>query len=122
MLAPMPRQEPRHNPGARPKNSQLKHALKRNVADGQEHDASGNQKAPAILRRSNLCTPQVENEVAPRAGLEPATLRLTDAGVISRWFFVGLAASENLVFPGVREEIVHGLFTPGHRGQFRMSF
>jgi Type I restriction enzyme HindI endonuclease subunit-like, C-terminal len=33
-------------------------AVKRNVADGQEHDASGNQKAPAILRRSNLCTPQ----------------------------------------------------------------
>ena len=34
-----------------------------------------------------------------------------DAGVISGWFFVGLAASESLLLPGIRPQIVHGLFT-----------
>ena len=33
----------------------------------------------------------VVRNLTPRAGLEPATLRLTgDAGVVSRWFFVDL--------------------------------
>ena len=42
------------------KNDQLRHALEHNVPDGQEHDASGREsKAPAILRKSNFCTPQV---------------------------------------------------------------
>jgi hypothetical protein len=61
--------------------------------------------------------------VAPRAGLEPATLRSkeVDAGVRSRWFFVGLASPENLLLPGVREGIVHGLFMDSDVSNHRIA-
>jgi len=51
--------------------------------------------------------------LAPQAGFEPATLRLTErnAGALSWWFFVGWPHPCYLVLPGVRERIVHGLFT-----------
>jgi hypothetical protein len=38
------------------------------------------------------------------------------AGVRSRGFFVGLAAAENLLWPGIRDRIVHGfVHAPGRR-------
>jgi len=41
-----------------------------------------------------------------------------NAGVISRRFFVGLAPTEDLLLPGIREQIVHELFTE-HRPRWR---
>jgi hypothetical protein len=50
--------------------------------------------------------------LAPRAGLEPATLRLTvHAGLRPGRFFVGSAADESLLSTGVREKIVLKLIT-----------
>lgn len=40
-----------------------------------------------------------------------ATYRQVNEGVVSRWFFVGLAPLRTLLLPSVREQIVHGLFT-----------
>jgi hypothetical protein len=55
-------------------------------------------------------------QLAPRAGLEPATLRLTGScrcrfSLVLRWF----SPTENLPLPGVREQIVHRLFTGSDR-------
>jgi hypothetical protein len=41
---------------ATPKNNQLKHASKRNVADGQEHEASDVNK-PRLFYGNRICAP-----------------------------------------------------------------
>ena len=55
-------------------------------------------------------------ELAPRAGFEPATLRLTGW---CRWAIVlilrGFSSTETVLVPGVREQIVHGLIAAAQR-------
>ena len=77
-----------------------------------EHPHEMGSKKGNVKRRRKIRRPQVIERMAPRAGLEPATLRLTgqcrcDFSVVLRWF----SPCEDLLIPGVREGIVHGLFT-----------
>ena len=71
----------------------------------------GSKKGNVKIRRKGG-RPQIIVRLAPQAGFEPATLRLTGSCRLSILLVLRAFSSDgNLLLPGVREQIVHGLFT-----------